>query len=77
LIQYLKTRFARFLHSIAKASHDASKQAYRFIPIQDFTKNSDIDWSKSIPEIDKRLYAKYNLDKSEIALIDSMIKPME
>ena len=36
-----------------------------------------IDWSKSVAEIDKQLYAKYNLDEPEIAFIESMIKPME
>lgn len=45
--------------------------------MQDFTTNSDIDWSKSGPEIDKQLYAKYDLDESEIAFIESKIKPME
>jgi hypothetical protein len=44
--------------------------------MQDFTANSDIDWSKSIEEIDVQLYAKYNLSKDEIAFIESMIKPM-
>lgn len=74
---YLKTRFVRFMHSIAKASQDASRETYRFVPLQDFTNQSDIDWSKSVAEIDKQLYAKYNLDDTEIAFIESMIKPME
>ncbi|WP_281054622.1 hypothetical protein [Treponema saccharophilum] len=39
--------------------------------------NSDIDWSKSIPEIDKQLYRKYGLSEEEIAFIEKMIKPME
>lgn len=45
--------------------------------MQKFASYSDIDWSKSIPKIDKQLYAKYNLDDTEIAFIESMIKPME
>ena len=45
--------------------------------MQDFTSNSDIDWNKSIPEIDQQLYAKYGLDVLEIEFIESMIKPME
>ena len=44
--------------------------------MQDFTANSDIDWSKSIEEIDAQLYAKYHLSDEEIAFIESMIKPM-
>ena len=45
--------------------------------LQDFTEKSDIDWSKPTPEIDKQLYAKYNLDDSEIAFIESNVKEME
>ena len=44
--------------------------------MQDFTANSDIDWSKSVAEIDAQLYAKYNLSNEEISFIESMIKPM-
>lgn len=45
--------------------------------MQDFTSNSDTDWSKSVSEIDKQLYAKYNLSEDEIAFIEEKIKPME
>lgn len=75
--KYLKTKFARYLHSLAKASHDATSKTYRFIPMQDFTKKSNIDWCKSIAEIDAQLYAKYGLTSDEIAFIESTIKPME
>ena len=53
-----------------------SRNNFRFVPLQDFTEGSDIDWSKSIEEIDKQLYAKYNLTEEEISFIESMIKPM-
>ena len=46
------------------------------IPLQDFTPASDIDWSKSIPEIDQQLYAKYVLDAEEIEFIETHVKPM-
>lgn len=77
LCVYLKTKFARFLHSLAKISQHGTAKTYRFVPLQDFTDKSDIDWSKSVAEIDKQLYAKYNLDETEITFIESMIKPME
>ena len=54
-----------------------SQKVFRFIPIQDFTSSSDIDWSKPIADIDRQLYAKYGLTDEEIAFIESMIKPME
>lgn len=74
--QYLTTKFARFLHSLGKASQDATSKTYKFIPLQDFTAKSDIDWSKSISEIDQQLYKKYSLSEEEISFIESMIKPM-
>ena len=44
---------------------------------QDFTENSIINWSKSIPEIDKQLLKKYGLSKEEIAFIEEKVQPME
>ena len=38
--------------------------------------HSDIDWSRSIGEIDAQLYEKYGLEKDEIEFIERMIKPM-
>ena len=75
-VKYIQTKFLRILVSAAKLSQDAMSKVYRYVPLQDFTANSDIDWSKSIEEIDIQLYAKYNLSKDEIAFIESMIKPM-
>ena len=61
---------------LKKNTQHATSKVYTLVPMQDFTANSDIDWSKSIEEIDAQLYAKYNLSKDEIAFIESMIKPM-
>ena len=77
LQKYLKTKFARFMLSIAKISQHGTAKTYKFVPVQDFANNSDIDWSKSITEIDKQLYTKYGLSEEEIIHIESMIKPME
>ena len=77
LRKYFSTRFARFLHSVAKSSQDATSKTFRFVPLQDFTENSDIDWSKNILEIDKVLYSKYGLSEKEVTFIESMIKPMD
>ena len=67
LSQYLHTRFARFCHSLAKASQDATAKTYRFVPVQDFSKL----WT------DEELFDKYHLTGDEISFIESMIKPME
>ena len=75
-LRYIRTRFARLLLGTLKVTQDNPKDTWANVPMQDFTEDSDIDWSKSIPEIDAQLYAKYNLSDEEIAFIESMIKPM-
>lgn len=75
--KYIKTKLFRALVGIRKQDQGASKAVYHYVPLQDFTDKSDIDWSKSVAEIDQQLYAKYNLDETEKAFIESMIKPME
>ena len=77
LLLYLKTKYVRFLILQSMSSIHITKSTFYFVPLQDFTENSDIDWSKSISEIDQQLYKKYNLTEEEIAFIESMIKPME
>lgn len=77
VLKYIMTKFARTMLGTLKVTQDNPKEVWLNVPMQDFTENSDIDWSKSIPEIDRQLYAKYNLDETEIAFIESMIKPME
>ncbi|MDD6738377.1 MAG: Eco57I restriction-modification methylase domain-containing protein, partial [Prevotella sp.] len=67
LISYMKTRFFRYLVSVFMVSHHLTKDAYRLVPLQDF----------SHPWTDEMLYEKYGLDDNEIAFIESMIRPME
>ena len=76
LQKYMSTKFLRFCVGILKVSQNLYQNVYSFVPLQDFTSNSDIDWSKSISEIDNQLYAKYHLTNEEIAFIEKMIKPM-
>lgn len=75
--KYVTTRFFRVLVSAIKITQSAPSRVYRFVPLQDFTSHSDIDWSKSVAEIDVQLYKKYQLTNEEITFIESMIKPME
>lgn len=74
--KYIMGKFARTMLGTIKVTQDNSKELWANVPMQDFTCNSDIDWNKSIPEIDAQLYAKYGLSDKEIAFIGSMIKPM-
>ncbi len=92
LQKYMNTKFLRFMISILKASQNVCQNVYQFVPMQDFTSKSDIDWKKSIMkidmdakktykldinEIDIQLYKKYGLSENEIKIIETMIKPME
>ena len=74
--KYIQTRFLRFLLMLSVSSINLSSEKFQFIPLQDFTSTSDINWSRSISEIDTQLYAKYGLSEDEISFIESMIKPM-
>ena len=77
LKKYMETKFLRVMVGIMKSSRAIYQNVYKFVPIQDFTNNSDIDWSKTIHEIDLQLYKKYNLIEDEISYIESKIKEME
>ena len=64
---YLCTKFARYLLRQAITSVNVTRECFAFVPMQDFTRS----WT------DEDLYAKYGLTDEEIALIESMIKPIE
>lgn len=74
---FIKTKFLRYLVGILKTSQNLYQNVYKFVPLQDFTSNSDIDWSKSISEIDQQLYKKYNLTEDEITFIEEKVQPMD
>lgn len=77
LFKYIKTKFCRVLLGVLKITQDNKKETWRMVPLQDFTTSSDIDWSKSIAEIDRQLYAKYGLDENEINFIETKVKEMQ
>jgi|GEM_PF-46881 len=75
--QYLHSNFVRALLYIGHGTMQVTASVFQFVPLQDFTSSSDIDWSKSIADIDNQLYRKYNLTEDEIAYIEQLIKPMD
>ena len=77
VLKYVKTKLVRILLGILKITQHNTPEKWALIPLQDFTSASDIDWSKSIPEIDQQLYAKYELTDKEIAFIESHVKEMD
>ena len=77
LTSYLKTRFVRFLIAQLASTQQMTKEKFAFVPIQDFTSSSDIDWTQPVADIDQQLYKKYGLTQEETTFIERMIKPME
>lgn len=76
LAKYLQTKFARFLHSMAKISQDATRRTYRFVPVPDLSKDSPINWNLSLNEIDEQLFNFYGLSEEEKQHIRNSIKDM-
>lgn len=75
LLNYIKTKFFRALVSALKVTQH-STTTYQFVPLQNFTKESDINWQKPISKIDQQLYEKYNLNNKEIQFIEDNVKSM-
>ncbi|MGN6252019.1 MAG: Eco57I restriction-modification methylase domain-containing protein [Marmoricola sp.] len=76
-LKFIKSKFARAMLGVLKITPDNPAKVWKYVPAQNFNRSSDIDWTKSIPEIDAQLYAKYGLDDDEIAFIEANVKPME
>lgn len=76
-LKYVMSKFARALLGVLKITQHNPATVWKYVPLQDFTTSSDIDWSRSIPEIDQQLYAKYGLGAEEIAFVESHIKSMD
>ena len=75
-VTYIKTKFMRAMLGVKKVTQDNSKNVWQYVPLQDFTSMSDIDWSQSISDIDQQLYKKYGLDENEINFIETHVKEM-
>ena len=76
-MKYIKSKFARTLLGVLKVTQHNPKNTWRFVPLQDFTVDSDIDWSQSIEDIDRQLYRKYGLSQDEIEFIESKVRAMD
>ncbi len=75
-LKYISTKFARAMLDILKTTQDLTPDKWKYVPLQDFTPSSDIDWSQSIAEIDQQLYKKYALSDEEIEFIETHVKEM-
>ena len=61
---------------VLKITLDCPAPKWKYVPLQDFTAHYDIDWSKSVAEIDRLLYCKYDLTADEIEFIETHVKEM-
>lgn len=75
-LKYISTKFARSLLGILKTTQDLTPDKWKYVPLQDFSPQSDIDWNKSVAEIDQQLYRKYDFSQEEIAFIENNVKEM-
>lgn len=75
--KYVCTKFTRCLLGVLKVTQDNPPEKWKYVPLQDFTVNSDIDWSQSVAGIDRQLYVKYGLDEQEIEFIETHVKEMK
>lgn len=73
LLKYIKTKFCRILLAILKVTQGNKSETWEYVPMQNFSRTSDIDWDKSIEEIDNQLYRKYALSEEDIAFINRRI----
>ena len=76
-LKYIKSKFLRTMLGILKITQDNTKAVWHYIPLQNFTVNSDIDWTQSVADIDRQLYQKYNLSPEEIAFIETHVREMD
>jgi site-specific DNA-methyltransferase (adenine-specific) len=67
VLSYLTCRLTRLLILLHKPSQDTTRKVYSFVPIQKWMRR----WT------DDDLYAKYGISASEIAFIESVVRPME
>lgn len=76
-MKYIKSKFCRVMLGVLKVTQNGKRDTWKYVPLQDFTLASDIDWTKSIHEIDEQLYRKYNLSDEEINFIETHVKEMK
>lgn len=75
-LKYIKSKFARCLLGVLKVTQHNPPEKWKYVPLQDFSPSSDIDWSQSVHDIDLQLYRKYGLNEVEIEFIETHVKEM-
>ena len=76
-LKYVKSKFARTMLGVLKVTQHNPAAKWKYVPLQDFTSKSDIDWTQSIKSIDQQLYKKYGLEQNEIDFIEDKVQAMD
>ena len=74
VVAYINTKFFHFMLGLKKFTQHTTQKVYQFIPLQDFTDDSDINWHSERSEVDKQLYEKYKFSPSEISYIENSVQ---
>ena len=77
-VKYLKTKFVRALVRANTTTSTLTDSSFKFVPAIETYSDIDIDieWSKSLAEIDKQLYKIFKLSKEDIDWIEKNIASM-
>ena len=75
--KYVATKFVRALFGALKTTQDVTPEKWAYVPQQDFSQDSDINWSLSVEEIDTLLFEKYHLSKDEIVFVEEKVQDMK
>lgn len=76
ILNYIKSKFLRAMLNVLKTTQHLTPAVWKYVPLQDFTDKSDINWNTSIADIDQQLYKKYGLSQEEIDFIETHVKEM-
>lgn len=75
ICKYVQTKFFRYLVRLTIVSSRVTFGVGNttYVPLQDWSNNSDIDWTKTVDDVNQQLYKKYKLTDKEINKINQLI----
>lgn len=74
VIKYMNTSLYKYLISQVKKTQNAARNVYKYVPMFDFESNNQIDWDKSLTDIDNQIFGFFKLNDDEILYIKKVVK---
>lgn len=71
-LKYITSKFVRSMLGVMKVTQHITPGSWEYVPMQNFTDNSDIDWMQSVSEIDQQLYKNMVLVTMRLSLSKRM-----